>query len=236
MTFLTRKPRCQERTLGTGSRRIIVYGLGIDPKHLIEAFGTIGIFAIVFAESGLLIGFFLPGDSLLFTAGLLAAKGTLNLPVLLVGCFVAAVAGDQVGFTLGRKCGPAIFRRPESRFFHQRNVDRARDYFEAHGPRTIVLARFVPIVRTFAPMVAGVAGMDRRLFSVYNVVGGFLWAVGVTSLGYVLGESIPDIDRYLLPVIGLIVFLSLLPVLLEVRKSRRATPQRGGGGGPSTGS
>lgn len=175
----------------------------------------------MFAESGLLIGFFLPGDSLLFTAGLLAAKGTLNLPVLLVGCFAAAVIGDQVGFTIGQRAGPALFKRPESRFFHQRNVDRARAYFEAHGPRTIVLARFVPIVRTFAPMVAGVAGMDRRQFSTYNVVGGFLWAVGVTSLGYALGETIGDIDRWLLPIVLLIGAVSFVPVIREVLKARR---------------
>ncbi len=194
----------------------------MDPKSLIEAFGTIGLFLIVFAESGLLFGFFLPGDSLLFTAGLLASQGFSNIFVILVGCFVAAVAGDQVGFLIGRRAGPALFRRPESRFFHQKNVARAQAYFSEHGPRTIVLARFVPIVRTFAPMVAGVGQMQYRKFVTYNVVGGFLWAVGITSLGYALGESIHDIDRYLLPIILVIGAVSFFPVIREVLKMRRA--------------
>ncbi len=199
----------------------------MDPKHLIEAFGTIGLFVIVFAESGILAGFFLPGDSLLFTAGLLASQGVLNLPLITAGCFVAAVAGDQVSFLIGRRAGPALFRRPDSRFFHKRNVERAQAYFAEHGPRTIVLARFVPIVRTFAPVVAGVGQMEYRTFVTYNVVGGFLWAVGVTVLGYVLGESIPDIDRYLLPAILVIVAASLVPVLREVLKMRSAARTAG---------
>ncbi len=193
----------------------------MDPKHLIEAFGTLGLFAIVFAESGILAGFFLPGDSLLFTAGLLASQGVLNLPLIATGCFVAAVAGDQVGYLIGRRYGPALFRRPDSRFFHKKNVERAEAYFAHHGPRTVVLARFVPVVRTFTPVVAGVGRMEYRTFVTYNVVGGFLWGVGVTVLGYVLGESIPDIDRYLLPVIMLIVSVSFVPVLREVLKMRR---------------
>jgi len=192
-----------------------------DPTDLIRTFGTLGLLAIIFAESGLLIGFFLPGDSLLFTAGLLASKGTLNLPVILVGCFVAAVAGDQVGYVIGRRAGPAIFRRPDSRFFRRSNVERAQAYFEEHGSKTIVLARFVPVVRTFAPIVAGVGRMDYRRFVTFNVMGGLLWAVGVTSLGYVLGESVPHIDRYLLPMILLIGTVSFLPVIREVLKMRR---------------
>jgi membrane-associated protein len=193
----------------------------MDVEHLIETVGTLGLFAIVFAESGLLIGFFLPGDSLLFTAGLLASQGKLNLPVILVGCFVAAVAGDQAGYLFGRRVGPALFKRPDSRFFKHENVEKAQAYFDKHGVKTIVLARFVPIVRTFAPIVAGVGRMDYSTFLRFNVLGGFLWGVGVTLLGYVLGDTIPDIDKYLLPVIGLIVLLSLLPVALEVRKARR---------------
>ena len=194
----------------------------MDPKHLIEAFGTVGLFVIVFAESGILAGFFLPGDSLLFTAGLLASQGALNLPVILVGCFVAAVTGDQVGFFIGRRAGPALFRRPDSRFFHKKNVDRAQAYFAEHGARTIVLARFVPVVRTFTPVVAGVGQMEYRTFVTYNVVGGLVWAVGVTLLGYVLGESIPDVDRYLLPVIVATVAMSFVPVLRELLRMRRA--------------
>jgi membrane-associated protein len=193
----------------------------MDPRQLLEAFGTIGLFVIVFAESGILAGFFLPGDSLLFTAGLLASQGVLNLPVIAVGCFVAAVAGDQVGFLIGRRAGPALFRRPESRFFQKKNVERAEAYFAQHGPRTVVLARFIPIVRTFTPVVAGVGNMEYRTFVTYNVVGGFLWGVGVTVLGYVLGESIPDIDRYLLPAVLVIVTVSFVPVALELLKMRR---------------
>jgi membrane-associated protein len=194
----------------------------MDVERLIETVGTLGLFAIVFAESGLLIGFFLPGDSLLFTAGLLASQGKLNLPVILVGCFVAAVAGDQAGYLFGRKVGPSLFKRPESRFFKHENVEKAQAYFDKYGVKTIVLARFVPVVRTFAPIVAGVGQMHYPTFVRFNVLGGLLWGVGVTLLGYVLGDTIPDIDKYLLPVIALIVFLSVLPVLFELRKARRS--------------
>jgi membrane-associated protein len=193
----------------------------MNPESLIEAFGTLGLFAIVFAESGLLFGFFLPGDSLLFTAGLLASKGTLNLPLIMIGCAVAAIAGDQVGYVIGRRAGPAIFRRPESRFFHKKNVDRAKAYFEKNGPRTVILARFIPVIRTFVPVVAGVGQMNYRRFVTFNVVGGILWGGGVTLAGYVLGESIPDIDKWLLPIIGVIVMVSFVPVILEVLKMRR---------------
>ncbi len=193
----------------------------MHPETLIEAFGTLGLFVIVFAESGLLVGFFLPGDSLLFTAGLLASRGTLNFPLIVVGCAVFAIAGDQVGYLIGRRAGPAIFKRPESRFFHKKNVDRARAYFEKNGPRTIILARFIPVVRTFAPVVAGVGQMEYRKFVTYNVVGGILWGSGVTTAGYVLGESIPDIDKWLLPIIGVIVMISFIPIFLEVLKMWR---------------
>ncbi len=193
----------------------------LDPQHLLETFGTIGLFLIVFAESGLLIGFFLPGDSLLFTAGLLAAQGTLSLPVIMVGCFLAAVAGDQVGYAFGNKVGPALFRRPDSRFFKQEYIDKAQHFFERYGAKTILLARFVPIVRTFAPIVAGVGTMRYRTFVTYNVIGGLLWGVGVTLLGYMLGELIPDIDTYLLPIIVVIILLSVIPIGLEWWKSRK---------------
>ncbi|MGH9277392.1 MAG: DedA family protein [Acidimicrobiales bacterium] len=193
----------------------------MDPKSLLEAFGTIGLFVMVFAESGLLIGFFLPGDSLLFTAGLFAARGDLNFPVILVGCFVAAVLGDQVGYWFGKRTGPALFNRPESRFFKKSHVEKAETFFEEHGPKTIVMARFVPFVRTFAPILAGVGKMPYRTFVTFNVVGALLWAVGVTTLGYILGESIPDIDRYLLPIIGLILLISFVPIAREAWKARK---------------
>ncbi len=199
----------------------------MDPRNLIETFGTIGLFLIVFAESGLLFGFFLPGDSLLFTAGLLASQGILNFPVILVGCFVAAVAGDQVGYAIGARVGPALFRRPDSRVFKQEYVEKARHFFERYGSKTIVLARFVPIVRTFAPILAGVGAMRYRTFVTFNVLGGFLWAVGVTSLGYGLGESIPDIDKYLYPIIGLIILLSVMPIAVEFLRARRARSRQG---------
>jgi membrane-associated protein len=195
----------------------------IDPQELLRSFGTIGLFLIIFAESGLLIGFFLPGDSLLFTAGLFAAKGDLNILVVLLGCFAAAVLGDQVGYAFGRKAGPSIFRRPNSKLFKQEYVQRADEFFETHGAKTIVLARFVPVVRTFAPILAGVGSMRYRTFVMYNVLGGFLWAVGVTSLGYFLGEQIGEenIDKYLLPIIAVIIFISVLPAVIEVLRHRR---------------
>lgn len=193
----------------------------LDPQNLLVTFGTIGLFVIVFAESGLLVGFFLPGDSLLFTAGLFAAQGTLSLPVVLIGCFVAAVAGDQVGYAFGKKVGPALFRRPDSRFFRQEYVAKAQTYFAKYGAKTIVLARFVPIVRTFAPIVAGVGTMPYRTFVSYNVIGGLLWAVGVTMLGFVLGGIVPNIDAYLFPIIVVIILISVTPIGLEWWRSRR---------------
>jgi len=172
----------------------------------------------------LLIGFFLPGDSLLFTGGILASQGNLNIAVIAIGCFLAAVIGDQVGYTIGHRAGPPLFRRPDSRVFKQRYVDRTKEFFDKHGPKTILLARFVPVVRTFAPVLAGVGEMNRRTFTTYNIVGGFVWAVGVTVAGYILGSAIgSDIDKYLLPIIAVIVVLSILPPLIEMRRERRRT-------------
>ncbi len=199
--------------------------LSLDPRDLLESFGpwaTIGLFLIIFAETGLLIGFFLPGDSLLFTAGILASQGNLNIVVIALGCFLAAVIGDQVGYTIGHRAGPTLFRRPDSRIFKQKYVERTKEFFEKHGPKTILLARFVPIVRTFAPVLAGVGEMNRRTFTTYNVVGGFVWGVGVTVAGYILGEAIgSDIDKYLLPIIALIIVLSILPPVIEMLRERR---------------
>ncbi|HEX2160555.1 MAG TPA: VTT domain-containing protein [Thermoleophilaceae bacterium] len=198
----------------------------LDPETLIEAFGMLGVLAIVFIESGLLVGFFLPGDSLLFTAGLLSANDVLpDIWVLLVTIPIAAIAGDQVGYAIGRKAGPAIFRRPDSRFFHHENVERAQGFFDRYGPRTVVLARFVPIVRTFVPVVAGVAQMKYRTFLTYNIVGGILWGVGVTTLGYHLGQIDfikANIEFVLIGIVG----LSLIPVAVELYRGdrrRRAT-------------
>jgi membrane-associated protein len=199
----------------------------LDPEHLIEVVGLIGIFAIVFAESGLLVGFFLPGDSLLFTAGFLASAPSsvdesLHLPLgwLLLGCFVAAVTGDQVGYLFGRRVGPALFRRPDSRFFKQENVDKAQGFFDRYGAKTIVLARFVPIVRTFAPIVAGVSRMNYRTFVTFNVVGGFAWSVGITLLGYFLGQ-VEVIEENLELAILSIVAISVVPIALELWKAHK---------------
>ncbi len=204
-----------------------VYGAGMNPEKLIETFGTLGLFAIIFAESGLLVGFFLPGDSLLFTAGLLASRGTLNLAVVMIGCAIAAVVGDQVGYLIGRRAGPALFKRPDSRLFKRRNVDRAHAYFEKNGPKTIILARFIPVIRTFTPVVAGVGEMEYGRFVAFNVVGGVLWACGVTVAGYTLGSSVPNIDRYLLPIVLLIAAVSFVPVSLELLKLRRGESVEG---------
>ncbi|MFI6981912.1 DedA family protein [Embleya sp. NPDC050154] len=199
----------------------------LDPDKLISTFGLIGILVIVFAESGLLIGFFLPGDSLLFTTGLLVSDGKFSQPLWLVCLllWVAAVVGDQVGFLFGRKVGPSLFNRPDSRFFKRENVEKAHEFFEKYGPRSIVLARFVPIVRTFTPIVAGVARMKYRTFVVYNVIGGFLWAVGVTLLGYSLGQVRFVRDNIEFILVG-IVLISVLPVAIELLRARSASRRR----------
>ena len=187
-------------------------------KHLIETFGTIGLLVTIFAESCLI--FFLPGDTLLFTAGLLASQEKLNVAVILIGSFAAAVAGNQVAYALGNRVGPALFK-PGSRLFKAEYVERANEYFDKYGSRTIVLARFVPAVRTFAPILAGIGTMRYRTFVTFNVVGALLWAIGVTLLGYTLGKTVHGIDKYLLPVILVIAAVSAVPVLLEIRRSRR---------------
>jgi membrane-associated protein len=198
----------------------------LDPEKIINWFGpwaTIGLFAIVFAESGLLIGFFLPGDSLLFTAGLLSSQGKsgLHFPVLVVGCAFFAIVGWQVGYVIGRRAGPAIFNKPDSRLFKREYVARTHAFFERHGPKTIIIARFVPIVRTFAPVAAGVGDMDARTFTRFNVIGGIAWGAGVVVLGKILGDTVPNIDRYLLPIVAFIVVLSIIPPFLEWRKHRK---------------
>lgn len=177
---------------------------------------------MVFAESGLLIGFFLPGDSLLFAAGLVAGiEQKPHILLLLVVVFAAAVAGDQVGYQIGQRTGPRLFTREDSRLFKQSNVQKAHDFFERHGPKAVVLARFVPIVRTFTPMLAGVSGMRYRVFVTFNVVGGALWATAGTLLGWGLGKRYPTIEEYLTPVAVVIVLLSVAPMVYEIRKHRR---------------
>lgn len=178
--------------------------------------------AIIFAESGLLFGFFLPGDSLLFSAGLVVAlAGRPNLALLILIVFVAAVLGDQVGYMFGNKVGPSIFKRPDSRFFKQENVIKSHEFFEKHGPKALILARFIPIVRTFTPILAGVSNMRYRTFVTFNVVGGAIWSVLGILLGYGLGKRFPELETYITPIIIFIIFLSLIPVFIEVFKSRR---------------
>ena len=200
----------------------------LDPKNLLETFGVIGLFAIVFAETGLLIGFFLPGDSLLVLAGLVCAVGAqsklnidLNLGVVLVGLFVSAVAGAQTGYLIGQKAGPALFSRPDSRLFKREYVDKAQHYFDKYGAKTIVLARFIPIVRTFSNPMAGVGGMPVRAFTTFNLIGGALWTVGVTMVGFVLGKTIPSAEDHLLVIEAIIIALSLVPIAVEVVRARR---------------
>lgn len=181
------------------------------------------ICGIVFAETGLLVGFFLPGDSLLFTAGLLVATDTIevNIWLLCALIFVCAFAGDQLGYYFGRKAGPAIFNKPESRFFRQEYVDSAHAFFVKHGGKAVVLARFVPIIRTFTPVVAGVAHMPYRTFISYNVFGALLWGVGVTLLGYFLGNTVPLVRENLDIIFVLIVLISVLPIFFELFRARR---------------
>ncbi len=228
--------------------RLLLAAAFYKPEFWLEKAGASAAYvvtAIIFAESGLFFGFFLPGDSLLFLTGFLqsSAGKTFSdknpglhlapvvdhlpgLPILLVLFFVAAVAGDQVGYFFGRKAGPALFTRPDSRLFRQSHVTKAHDFLERHGPKTIFLARFVPIVRTFAPILAGVGKMRYRTFLTYNLVGGLVWAVGITSLGHVLGKVgfIRDNIDYTVIVV---VLLSLTPVFIEVIRHRRGgTPGR----------
>jgi membrane-associated protein len=198
----------------------------LEADFLIETFGMLGVLAIVFVESGLLIGFLLPGDSLLFTAGLLSANGTLpDLWVLLVTIPLAAIAGDQVGYAIGRKAGPAVFKRPDSRFFREEYVERSREFFDRYGARTIVIARFVPIVRTLAPVMAGVSRMNYRTFVFFNVIGGIAWGVSVTTLGYFLGQ-VEFVHDNLEPIILGIVALSVLPIAVELLRARRSGAAR----------
>jgi len=193
-----------------------------DLESLIKTIGYFGIFGIVFAESGLLIGFFLPGDSLLFTAGFLASQGFLSITLLVVGTFIAAVSGDSVGYAFGKKVGPAIFRKDNSLFFNKKYILQAQEFYARHGGKTIILARFVPIVRTFAPILAGVGQMQYRKFFFYNIIGGFLWSAGLTYLGFYLGSVIPNVDKYLLPIVAVIILISISPGLIHIIRDRQA--------------
>lgn len=199
--------------------------LGVDLEALILAVGLVGLFAIVFAESGLFFGFFLPGDSLLLTAGVLSAAHPEAFPIWLVCavCFVAAVSGDAVGYTFGLRVGRRLYDRPDSRFFKKSHLAAAEDFYRRHGGKTIVIARFLPFVRTFAPIVAGTARMSYPRFALYNFTGAILWAIGVPVAGYALGSVIPAevLDRWLYVIIGVVILLSILPTAIHLYRHNR---------------
>jgi membrane-associated protein len=197
----------------------------LDPKQLVESLGYWGghlaIWSIVFAESGLLIGFFLPGDSLLFAAGFLASQNYLNIFALVIGCFICAVVGDNVGYATGKRFGHKLFSKEDSFFFHKNHIVKAQKFYDKHGKKTIVMARFLPVVRTFAPIVAGIGKMDYATFFKFNLLGGLVWTSGLSVLGFVLGKSIPDVDKYLLPITLAIVVISVVPSLLHLLPERK---------------
>ncbi len=193
-------------------------------KHLIASGGYIALFIIIFAETGLLLGFFLPGDSLLVTAGLLIATHVvdMNIFLLIALLIVAAVLGDATGYFIGRKAGAKLYNRPNSRFFKREHLLKTHAFYEKHGGQTIIFARFIPVVRTFAPVVAGAANMGYKKFAFFNIIGGVLWITAATLLGYLLASVVPDIDHYLQYVIAAVVFISILPPLIEWLKSRKS--------------
>ena len=194
--------------------------------ELIRMGGLVGLVAVVFAETGLMVGFFLPGDSLLVTAGLFAAKGDLDIVWLNLALMAAAIAGDATGYWIGRRAGQALYRRENSFFFRKQHLIKTHEFYEKHGGKTIVIARFVPIIRTFAPVVAGAGEMTYRRFAIYNVAGGIGWVASMTLTGYFLGRAVPDIDKHIHIVVAGVIFLSLLPgiisILREKMKSRSA--------------
>lgn len=195
-----------------------------DLVQIIKSLGYFGVWGIIFAESGLLIGFFLPGDSLLFTAGFVASQKLLNIWVLIIGAFICAVLGDNVGYATGHRFGRRLFQKEDSWLFHKKHLVKTTNFYQKHGKKTLVLARFVPIVRTFAPIVAGIGAMHYRTFMSYNLIGGLLWTFGITLLGFFLGKSLPaeQVDKFLLPIIGLIIVVSLVPSILHVVKENKS--------------
>lgn len=186
---------------------------------LLPIIGYTGIAGIVFAESGMLVGFFLPGDSLLFTAGFLASQGIFSIVPLCALIFGAAVAGNSTGYFFGHRIGRNIFQKEESLFFHRDNLIKAEAFYEKHGGKTLILAQFMPIVRTFVPILAGVGAMHYRKFIMYNVIGAAFWGIGLPALGYFLGNAIPGVDKYLIPIILVIIILSLMPTLIHVLRT-----------------
>jgi len=191
-----------------------------DVNNIIQSGGIILVSIIVFAESGLLVGFFLPGDTLLFAAGLAASQGEVSLPILIIAIVAAAIIGDNVGYSFGKKAGPRIFQKKDGIIFRHEYLEQAEKFYEKHGGKTIILARFVPMVRTFAPVVAGAGKMPRERFMAFNVVGGILWGAGMPLLGYLVGDSIPHLDKYIEVVIIGVVVASFGLALLHVLKDK----------------
>jgi membrane-associated protein len=196
-----------------------------DLRALIQAFGYPLVWSIIFAESGLLVGFLLPGDSLLFVAGFLCSvpRTGLDIRVMAFGCFIFAVLGDSVGYYTGKRFGRKLFDQADSKFFKKKHLIAAEEFFDRQGKVAIIMARFMPFVRTFAPIVAGIAAMRYKTFMQYNVVGGLLWGIGLTLLGYFLGRTIPEdqIDKYLIPITLMIMFISLSPSVFHFLKERQ---------------
>jgi membrane-associated protein len=202
----------------------LVTGLAVGRHGLDDVVrwgGYIVLVAIVFTETGLLVGFFLPGDSLLITAGLVAATGQLNIWWLNVLLILAAVLGDSVGYAIGWRAGPRLFTRPKSMLFNPKHIERTRAFYARHGAKTIVIARFVPIIRTFAPVVAGVGQMEYRRFVFYNIAGGVGWVTSMTWAGYLLGQAVPNICEHIHVVVAIVILLSLIPILVELVRERR---------------
>jgi membrane-associated protein len=202
--------------------------LGVDLESLIRTIGYIGLFLIVFAETGLLIGFFLPGDTLLITAGLVAQRGHLDVWLLIPLLIVAAVAGDATGYQIGKHAGPRLFARPSSRFFRRDHLERAKAFYDRHGGKTIVAARFLALIRTFAPTVAGAVDMPYRKFAVYNVTGGVLWVSSMVVVGYVFGSAVPNLEVFFVALVAIILLGSVAPGAWHVFRGRRAARRAAG--------
>jgi membrane-associated protein len=192
----------------------------LDPSHLVEDFGYIGLFTTIFLESGIIFGFFLPGDSLLFAAGLLASQHHINIAGVIVAAVLGAILGNNAGYYTGKKAGPTLFSKSKSFIFSPERVKEAHAFFEKEGPESLILARFIPAVRTFVPIIAGVAEMPYRKFFKFNAIGAMLWGILLPMLGFTLGKSVPNIDKYLLPIVGAIIIISAIPVLLHYNKRR----------------
>ena len=188
----------------------------LDPIFLIKTLGLIGVIGIIFAETGLFFGFFLPGDSLLFTAGIFASQGLLNINILLIGCIVAAILGDSIGYWSGKKYGRTLFDKGSGFFFKKERLEQAEIFYQKHGKSTIIIARFIPIIRTFAPIVAGIGRMEYSTFIFYNISGGILWVAIFLLLGYFLGGLIPNLDAFIFPIALGIIIISFIPIIVKI--------------------